>query len=370
MGWQFSPQNSKTNLDPLVESGTFHYKMGTLDRIKLNQLNPSTARSLPRVHKKIKTDSQPIKTVEKLPEIKLVDPKPKISPATKASKKASNPTSDKQKPNTSNQLKASNSPTSDQRQNSYAVNSGNSNGIVNAANQVTADSNGMVASGILTDSRSGANPSSPQASDSDAPTLSEEKWTQFVLQNPNFETGKQFFNAYVAGDVSQVTYFNTTLNLIFDPASNRKQVGIYLLSLEVSPKAFATIHNVIEREPSLQPSLDLLLSSYHSESGVSKLIPLLTINQSPSLMNFTLRQIEVAVSLGSLNRSSLNPSSSNSRRGESWGRLSTSPQNNVSNRLLAALNRLTESLNLDSDSLQLVQSLELRLNDSRVVAID
>jgi hypothetical protein len=194
-----------------------------------------------------------------------------------------------------------------------------------------------------------------------------------MMQSPTLEMAKKFFAAYKHGDVSQSVYFATAKNLIFDPIDSRKQIGLYLISLEVSTKSFLTLFEIMERDPSFNNSTDFILSGYLTESGIIALLPILYSNTNDKLILFALKTVEKALSSGVL-LSAMNPSQSvpvsSPKRGGDWRRLATGATFDLKNRLLSAINKIVHSKDFQPETIQLAQSIESIINQSRIVATD
>jgi hypothetical protein len=381
LGWHLGPKFLITPKALDNENAKFYYKMG-----KLNVFRPASPGQFPNLAKdqvphfsrKKVTENLKTQTVTALPEIKFIDPKT-TTPNTL------------NKPNSkADKNKVTNAPTQNKKANSLIANHPNSTNNLKAQTLTDQKSNPIVAephsphklnpigvSGLNVignlNSQTGPNPSlRVTSSNNNSNRISEEKWASLMLQNPNFETAKQFFNAYRSGDVSPNVYFSTAKNLAFEPSENQKQVGLYLLSLETSTLSFRTLFEVLQRDTSLQPSIDLILTNYQSGSGILALLPLLSESQPDKLVLLALQQIEKALISKSVDftESSTLSSILNPRRRASWERFGMASSFDLRSRLLSVIAQLLKANSLGREVLDLAQGIELRIKESRVVAVD
>lgn len=387
MGWHLGPTFFR---DPKVldsREDRFHYKMGRLGVYRpanpAQPLNPAE-RYTPKVSKKRVMENVRTKTVASLPEVKFIDPKTpqpnsKTQLKTKIDKNKVTITQNKK----SHPLEAipSKFKFDPVTQSSGDQKSSSQNNSKMAGNNSPETINPIIGSGfgVIVNATPETRPNvyleaNPSNATNDNSRLSEEMWVAVMLKNPNFETAKRFFNSYRSGDVSSSVYFSTAKNLVFEPGDNQKQVGLYLLSLETSSLSFRALFDVLQRDNSLQPSIDLILTSYQSESGLLALLPILNGAQPEKLVLLALQQIEKAlISISNSVDFSQTSSSSgklNSRRGTTWERFGHASGFDIKSRVLSVITQLIKLGSFGGELLELAQSIELRIKDSRVVAAD
>jgi len=357
----------------------FNYKMG-----RLAEFNPTGISTTLKPHA-IKISEGPAflkgkranKNENKLPEIKFIDPKtndkkavgsPKIKkPASNNLKSGTSSKSEKKLATPTQASNPHNSPQNDpsKKTNSFLTTSHDSEAI----NPIIVSGLGGITDLPLDDSSS---PVNPQPTSPEQQGLSEDQWGLLLRQSPTFDHAKRFYDAYRSGEVSANFYFSMSKTLVFDPSEHSKQVGIYLLSLEISTKSFATLFEVLQRDSSLQPSLNPLLKSYQSETGVIALLPLLKGSSPEKLLLLALLQIEEALSKGLLGVSSstLRQAKISFKRTQTWERFGSQTQIDLHARILQAIANLTNSASLGAETIELAQSIELRIHSSRRVAAD
>jgi len=346
------------------EKTGFNYQMG-----RLKEFDPVKNQAQRAIPAKSKHLNKVVNTATMLPEIKFIDPKPK-EPSNKTTKKNNSKAqvTHAGTAKSANQIEKSHMyPIEATTQKS--VPSTNTGDKTISVEELPRNNNPAILSEMIVYSNpqnniAVANKPTPLGNSK----ISEEAWLSQMTQYPNIEMAKRFFAAYKNGDISQRSYFATIKNLIFDPIDSRKQVGLYLLSLEVSTQSFVTLFEITERDVSFQDSLNFILSGYLTEAGLIALLPLLNSNSNYRLISFTLRTIEKAISSGLLVNAKSQVPKITSNRGGHWRRIAVGAAFDVKSHLTLAIKQLIQSNDLPSETIELAQSIEQKLNNPRTVA--
>jgi hypothetical protein len=210
--------------------------------------------------------------------------------------------------------------------------------------------------------------------------LSESQWLGLVFHDPSFSNGKNFFNAYQRGEISYDTFLKAVETLSFHSKEAYKQLGVYLLSLEVSRPFFVILFELTQKDPSIQSALGLVLTNYQSTRGVQTLLPLLNPETEGTLVEFTLQQIYQGLLSGAVSNHLVNQN----YRVKSFNQLKI-PDRNLGTRreilrqenhtgfysiILKALSSLESHPQLSEQGRSLVQNLEFKLQDSRIAVTE